>query len=178
MCYDRLGKLIVTDRIEKAEKFPTVTKAVNSLNNQLSKKKRNGWTIEELPLRANLDMDNIIEMEGFNWNSINSAIIAFSKLNDYIKKQQLKLKEVDSELCDCYHACEFFNFNAAKGYKLSKMIKDRRIYRRFLKDEIWKANIVLNLPIEEMTSDGTKLLFDEVNNQAYKPRVLNELFES
>lgn len=168
----------MTDRPEKAEKFPTATKAVNILNNQLSKKKRIGWTVEEVPLRANLDISNIADIEGFNWNSINNAIISFSKLNDYIKRLQVKLREVDSELCDCYHACEFFNFNAAKGYKLSKMIKDRRIYRRFLKDEIWKANIVLNLTTEQMTSDGVKLLFEEVENQTYKPRVLNELFES
>lgn len=134
--------------------------------------------MEEVPLRANLDINDIVDMESFNWNSINNAIISFSKLNDYIKRLQVKLREVDSELCDCYHACEFFNFNAAKGYKLSKMIKDRRIYRRFLKDEIWKANLVLNLTTEEMTSDGIKLLFEDVENQTYKPRVLNELFEN
>lgn len=125
-----------------------------------------------------MDINDIVDMESFNWNSINNAIISFSKLNDYIKRLQVKLREVDSELCDCYHACEFFNFNAAKGYKLSKMIKDRRIYRRFLKDEIWKANLVLNLTTEEMTSDGIKLLFEDVENQTYKPRVLNELFEN
>lgn len=125
-----------------------------------------------------MDINDIVDMESFNWNSINNAIISFSKLNDYLKRLQVKLREVDSELCDCYHACEFFNFNAAKGYKLSKMIKDRRIYRRFLKDEIWKANLVLNLTTEEMTSDGIKLLFEDVENQTYKPRVLNELFEN
>lgn len=168
----------MTDRPEKAEKFPTATKAVNTLNNQFPKKKRTGWTVEEVPLRADLDIRDIVDIEGFNWNSINNAIISFAKLNDYIKRLQVKLKEIDSELCDCYHACEFFNFNAAKGYKLSKMIKDRRIYRRFLKDEIWKANIVLNLTTEQMTSDGVKLLFEDVENQTYKPRVLNELFES
>jgi hypothetical protein len=56
-------------------------------------------------------------------------------LGRYSKSISKQLKEVELEIEDLYHYIEFGTFNAAQGYKAYKMVKERLIKRRELKDE-------------------------------------------
>ena len=102
---------------------------------------------------------------------------AYKEIATYKDEVRKRLDEVEMELCDCEHACEFFKYNAAKGYELYSMIRDRRIKRRYLKDEYRKAMTVLNMPFYEVMDGGLARVFKEVDEQSYEPRILKNLFQ-
>lgn len=194
--YDRLGKMSITNRLEKAARFPDAGKAWNVLTNQMPKKKRDGWKVisyekpEALkkqepvsnggtqPQRFRVAIDtSIVNDEGFDWDKVKKNISeSFSEIIAYKEKLSSKLSQIEAELCDCEHYCEFFRCDAAHGYKLYAMIRERRIKRRFIKDELRKANSILNMSYTDIANGGIENAFKEINEQAYEPRVLTELF--
>ena len=88
-----------------------------------------------------------------------------------------QLSKVDQELSDIDHYIEFVNLNAAQGYKAYKMIKDRRIIRRSIKNELEVLNIILGKKISETATDEIHKAINGMDNRKYEPRVLNELFD-
>lgn len=95
------------------------------------------------------------------------------------RKEELieQLSNVDKELSDIYHYVEFCNLNAAQGYKAYKMIKDRRIKRRTIKNELEVLGIILGKKISETATDEIMKCVAGMDNRTYEPRVLNELFD-
>ena len=184
---DNVGKFTITIRPEKATKFPDAGKAWKALSTQMSKKKRGDWKVSEyitdaekkqsktafridLPPRAGDD-------ETFDWEKVQKNITeSFSEIIAYKEKLRLRLEAVEAELCDCEHACEFFKCDAAHGYKLYAMIRERRIRRRYLKDELRRANAVLDMSYTDIAGGGIESSFREIESQIYTPRVLTELF--
>ena len=193
VCYDKIGKMSVTNRREKAAKFSDAAKAWRVLQSQMPKKKRDGWKViayeEETPpeqeeavvqqgrkIRANLDTSEILE-EKFDWDKVREDITkSFSEIIAYKERLSSMLSKVEAELCDCEHACEFFKCDAAHGYKLYAMIRERRIKRRYIKDELWRANAVLSMSYTDIANGGIESAFKEIEAQMYEPRVLKELF--
>ena len=88
-----------------------------------------------------------------------------------------QLSKIDQELSDIDHYIEFVNLNAAQGYKAYKMIKDRRIIRRSIKNELDVLNIILGKKISETATDEIHKAITGMDNRKYEPRVLNELFD-
>ena len=191
--YDKLGKMCITNRREKAARFTDSGKAWRVLTTQMSKKKRDGWMVVAYEAetkksvekhiqnttqryRANINTAAISDEE-FNWEKVRYNIQeSFSEIIAYKERISSKLSRVEAELCDCEHACEFFKYDAAHGYKLYAMIRERRIKRRYYKDELWKANSVLGMSYSDIANGGIENAFKEINEQAYEPRVLKELF--
>lgn len=87
-----------------------------------------------------------------------------------------QLSKVDQELSDVNHYIEFCNLNAAQGYKVYKMIKDRRIKRRSIKNELQVVDIILSKKICETATDEIQKAIAGIDQRTYEPRVLNELF--
>ena len=88
-----------------------------------------------------------------------------------------QLSKVDQELSDVNHYIEFCNLNAAQGYKAYKMIKDRRIERRSIKNELQILEIILSKKISETATDEIQKAIAGMDQRTYEPRVLNELFD-
>ena len=88
-----------------------------------------------------------------------------------------QLSKVDQELSDVNHYIEFCNLNAAQGYKAYKMIKDRRIKRRSIKNELQVVDIILSKKISETATDEIQKAIAVMDQRTYEPRVLNELFD-
>lgn len=189
--HDKLGKMCITNRREKATRYTDSGKAWRVLTTQMSKKKRDGWKViayeidspkTETPsnkaqrFRANIDTASVSD-EDFNWEKVRCNITeSFSEIIAYKERLATKLNQIEAELCDCEHACEFFKCDAAHGYKLYAMIRERRIKRRHYKDELWKANSVLGMSYSDIANGGIENAFKEINEQSYEPRVLKELF--
>ena len=57
------------------------------------------------------------------------------------------------------------------------MIKDRRIIRRSIKNELDILNIILGKKISETAKDEIQKAVSGMDNRKYEPRVLNELFD-
>ena len=88
-----------------------------------------------------------------------------------------QLSKIDQELSDIDHYIEFVNLNAAQGYKAYMMIKDRRIIRRSIKNELDVLNIILGKKISETATDEIQKAIYGMDKRTYEPRVLNELFD-
>lgn len=88
-----------------------------------------------------------------------------------------QLSKVDQELSDVNHYIEFCNLNAAQGYKAYKMIKERRIKRRSIKNELQIIEIILSKKISETATDEIQKAIAGMDRRTYEPRVLNELFD-
>lgn len=95
------------------------------------------------------------------------------------KKDNLlnQLSKIDQELSDIDHYIEFVNLNAAQGYKAYKMLKERRIKRRSIKNELQVLDIILSKKISETVTDEIQNTVAYMDKRTYEPRVLNELFD-
>lgn len=88
-----------------------------------------------------------------------------------------QLSTVDKEICDILHYIEFCNLNAAQGYKAYKMIKERRIRRRSIKNELQVLDTILSKKISETATDEIEKVISGMDNRKYEPRVMRELFD-
>ena len=96
-----------------------------------------------------------------------------------IRKVELtqQLSDVDEQLCDIYHYIEFSKLNACQGYKAAKMIKDKRIARRRIKNELQVLSIILSSNISDEIEQEVVGRIKGMDNRVYNPRSLTELFE-
>ena len=92
------------------------------------------------------------------------------------KVLDLELLEIEREITDIYHVMEFYNLDAAKGYKIYKMMQERLIRRRQNKDETLKIDYILSGGIKGLTNKQTRKHFEAMENRQYQPRALKELF--
>ena len=186
---NRNGKYVPTTCEALADTF--CNKEANSiLQNNLSKALKSCFHVEKIDKPPELVKQ--ITQEKVNENTetpSNSENIQYwidkvSDLNGLAsealhRKDDLlsQLSKVDQELSDIDHYIEFVNLNAAQGYKAYKMIKDRRIIRRSIKNELEVLNIILGKKISETATDEIQKAISGMDKRTYEPRVLNELFD-
>lgn len=84
---------------------------------------------------------------------------------------------MEQEICDIDHYIEFFNLDAAKGYKAYKMLQNRRIERHKIKDEMFRVTVMLESDSNSFANNETVKKIGGLENRFYQPRVLKELFE-
>ncbi|MCD7889453.1 MAG: hypothetical protein LUG23_06015 [Oscillospiraceae bacterium] len=184
-CYislDESGILGVTTNIEKAHKFSSSKKAWNFIATNIAQDKRDTWHVEmKDPSQLHITLKSVPDIapeDRIDWDealrNIGDTYLKISNYKDALCKQ---LSRLDSEQCDILHACEFYTCNVVEGYKLYKMLHDLRIKRRWVKDEIKRAEAILTKNYSEVMSGEIQSSFSAVDNQQYTPRVLKELFE-
>lgn len=83
---------------------------------------------------------------------------------------------VDKKIVDIEHAMEFNKFDAAKGYKIYKLMHDNLNERRMIKDNIKKIEMIINSHLGDNLQIVNKNI-DKHFKRSYKPRVLKELFD-
>ena len=186
---DRHGKYVPTSCEALADVYSN--KQANSIfQNQLSKALKSCFHVEKIDKPPELVKQ--ITQEKVNENTetpSNSENIQYwidkvSDLNGLAsealhRKDDLlsQLSKIDQELSDIDHYIEFVNLNAAQGYKAYRMIKDRRIIRRSIKNELDVLNIILGKKISETATDEIQKAISGMDKRTYEPRVLNELFD-
>jgi hypothetical protein len=186
---DRKGKYVPTSCEALADVYSN--KQANSIfQNQLSKALKSCFHVEKIDKPPELIKQ--ITQEKVNENTetpSNSENIQYwidkvSDLNGLAsealhRKDNLlsQLSKIDQELSDIDHYIEFVNLNAAQGYKAYRMIKDRRIIRRSIKNELDVLNIILGKKISETATDEIQKAISGMDKRTYEPRVLNELFD-
>lgn len=194
--FDDCKKLYKTSNAKSAASFETRGKAYNVLTCSLPKKKRTGWSVverkvaEEPQPEPNTTQENSPQRyrsetsEEFpvgnkpDWEALRKNFEeAYKDIVTYKKEVREQLITTELELYDCEHACEFFKCNASKGYKLYSMIHERRVKRRYLKNEYKKAMVLLNMPHYDIVNGKLEDAFKKIDEQSYEPRVLKELFD-
>lgn len=186
---DRKGKYVPISNEALADKYSS--KVANTvLNNQLSKALRNVFHVE----KVDEPPENVKQVTITEINSNTEKVLFAENIQRWLdkisdlnglasdalhRKEELlnQLSLVDKELCDINHYIEFCNLNAAQGYKAYKMIKDRRIKRRSIKNELQVLEIILGKRISETAIDEIQRAVEGMDKRKYEPRVLNELFD-
>lgn len=173
-CDEELKEYIIVFSFKKALKLKF--KQINIIYGELE---------ESLLKDAEWKIISTIEVK----NDLSDAIIEIDvdKMMGYLEQNfewlvkrkkhlELELLEIEREITDIYHAMEFYNLDAAKGYKIYKMMQERLIRRRQNKDETLKIDYILTGGIKGLTSKQTRKHFEAMENRQYKPRALKELF--
>lgn len=95
------------------------------------------------------------------------------------RKEELfkQLHKLDDELLDIEHWIEFSRFNGVQGYMACKELKDCRLRRRTVKNEIQVLDIILGKNIEKIIGEEIQKRISEMDNRSYKPRVRIDLFD-
>lgn len=106
--------------------------------------------------------------------NLNGLASEASQRQEYLIKQ---LSLVDREISDCLHYIEFCKLNAAQGYKAYKLIKERRIRRRMIKNELKVIDCILDKKIGDSILNEVNDIIKKMDNRTYKPRELEELFD-
>lgn len=147
-------------RIEKYDKPPDNVKQVNS---------------KDIP--DNIDkvirLDNI-KLWLYKVENMNGIVDEALKRKDVLLHQ---LSDIDKEISDVMHYIEFSNLNAAQGYKAFKMIKERRVKRRNIKNELSVVEIIISKKLSELATTEIIKAVERMDNRTYEPRVLKELFD-
>lgn len=166
---------IIVESVKKALKlrFTQVNAIYNKLSDSLLKDGE--WKIiSTIEAKTDLSDGNIeIDVD----EMMESLEMDFDLLIKRKKFLELELLEIEREITDVYHAIEFYNLDAAKGFKIYKMMQERLIRRRQNKDETLKIDYILSGGINGLTSKQTRKHFESLENRQYQPRALKELFE-
>lgn len=185
---DKHGNFIPITAPTLANTF-TRDKAENILCNQISKCLRSRYHIEcieeDPPGIKSVTKADLAQTEKVaESDNIQRWLDRIKDLNGLAKdasdrKEELiqQLSKVDKELTDIEHYIEFSNLNAYQGYQAAKMIKEKRIVRRSIKNELIVLNIILSKRISETAQDEITKCVNSLNKRTYNPRFLDEMFE-
>lgn len=183
------GKLTRVSHFCAAQRF-TYERAQNAIKNNANPNFRKCWEIvnevdcgafrASQPTAAVMESNCADSTEGeFNWTDVTATQQKlFKGLFTYRDQCQADLRTVELEITDIQHYIEFLSLDAAKGYKAYKMLHERLTRRRFLKDEIAKANFVLSGDASAFSTGKVTEQIQRMESRLYSPRVLMELFGS
>lgn len=186
---DRNGKYVPTSCESFADIF-SKKQAENIQKCSLAKALRGVFYVEkmseEVPAQVKPVTDKDIEETGKVMVSedikywLDKATDMSNIANEAINRKRKLCQElslVDKELCDILHYIEFCNLNAAQGYKAYKMVKERRILRRKIKDEISILDSILGQKVLQTAKNAIQKTAENMDKRTYEPRVLKELFD-
>ena len=186
---NRNGKYVPTSCEALADIFSN--KAANNLyNNSLPKALKSVFHIQKIDTPP----DNVKQITQSEVENNTEKVMVAENIQKWIdkitdlnglatdalhRKEELceELSFVDRELSDINHYIEFCNLNAAQGWKAYKMIKERRIKRRSIKNEIQILNIILDKKISDTVTNEILESMSKMDKRTYEPRVMNELFD-
>lgn len=187
---NNMNKLVVVNKEALATKF-TLAKANTIIQNAVKPMQRYQFILKEAPNELRIEEDYFelgkeeyiqtrFDNMDTDWNGYIENLISFSsQLKQYRVNLNYMLSEVDKEICDIMHYIEFYNLDAAKGYKVYKMLKDCRLKRRKIKDEHEKVNAAIQALANEELIEKMKMALKQMkglDQRTYTPRILTELF--
>lgn len=177
----------------------TQTKANNILTNMIKPKDRGGWSVqawkapevpreEPVPAKKSRSKDSAKAQEEAEKKEKAAFLDQWLAKADEFKhyyedllerKQALieELRTVSAELCDIEHYIEFTSLNASGGYRAYRMLKERLLRRRQIKDELLCISIFLRAEPRNILNGNLTRQIAGLGTREYGPRVLTELFE-
>lgn len=167
----------------------TLRQANGIFTSSLPKQLRRGFRIQECSIsdkHTNEAKDKTVSQDDTAATSENvqmwvNKIAGYHGLIQEARQRRIvlldQLSTVDKELQDCLHYIEFNNLNAAQGYKAYKMVRERRVQRRAIKNELDVLTAFLAKNYGKTAACEVQDVVEKINQRLYKPRVLTELFE-
>ena len=181
------GGIIKVENIYAAKVFSSSDKCKNIINHNLAKEK-DCWyfvkvedTKEDFNFEKEKDAKISIQLnKPVKRTAVDGYFDRLKGITDEISQNYFSLKRdleiVEKEIIDIYHAMEFYDLSASKGYKIYKMMQKRLQHRREIKDDLEKIKIMLGIHIEKESIDKAKKKMENMDQRRYIPRVIIELF--
>lgn len=107
-------------------------------------------------------------------DDMNGLVEEAKKRKEILEKQ---LHDLEDEENDIEHYIEFQNLNAAQGYKASRELKNCRVKRRSVKNELMVINIILDQKMKELVTSEVYQRIQGLDNRTYSPRIRTDLFD-
>lgn len=178
---DNNGKYMETSDINKATKG-AMHRLNNILCNSIQPCKRGKCkivsisSIREESVVTKLDIPIDSEKSSFDdvfgqFKKID--IVSFNKELEILSQ---KLSTIDQEICDIQHYIEFNKLNAANGYKTYKLLRDKLLKRRVIKNDFYKFQLLKDAKVSDIFDGTLEKKLEASNTKTYTPRVLKELF--
>lgn len=186
----------ITNDINQAKIFNDISSANASYKNSVSKViKKMNYKVQPIDLNSELyeECDSDCECD-YNLESISNSysLVDIEELKDLLsilseKFSLLKRNKdflirqesnIDKAISDILHYIEFNNFSASDGYKLCKKLKELRLHRRKIKNELELINIINMHTCNNIANGNTNKAINELENKAYSPRVFKDLFDN
>lgn len=115
-----------------------------------------------------------------NWEEILTNLCYMSEhIEDYILNLNSMLSDVDKEICDIMHFLELNELDDSDMLMASRMLQERRRYRRDIKDELEKTVFMKSTFLDgsfSIKAHQSLEFMGKMNSRQYTPRKLNELF--
>ena len=102
-------------------------------------------------------------------------LTSFHKEHSELSK---KMSKVDQEISDIQHYIELNKLNAADGYKAFKMLQDKLLERRIIKDDLAKFQMLASAKVSDIFDGTLESNIEDFYNRSYTPRFLTELFDN
>ena len=162
------NKFEIVNNAYKATYFK-YEKADNYLNNNMKHREDfENWSVFNVDTVDDMDLNEIRVLQEDLYKKIKSYR---NRLND-------DASTIDKEVVDLEHYMEFSELNAAQGYMAYKMMHDRLIKRRKIKNNMYKSEMLLSASSNDYINGIVEKEFRGYDNRQYSPRVLKELFEN
>ena len=71
---------------------------------------------------------------------------------------------------------EFHNYNVCNGFKMYKLMQERLLQRRKIKDEMKKIDYIISGIFEQLSTKQILENISTMHDRQYHPRALTELF--
>ena len=168
-----------TTSVKLSKVFNTRDLAQKIVDNMKKTLKHLKWEVEEYDNTVS-DAEIIECIPTLPVNNLESKIKNIEVYAKQLEQRRIylnhMLSQVDQEISDIEHAAEFYQLNAARGYKLYKLLRDARIRRREYKNEISRISIIQESSFAEYKNGTVSKRIEGLEHRKYKPRVLEELF--
>jgi len=165
-----------TPSLQKAAKL-TCDKAKKILKNSISHVMRDLWEIVPLGNIDDPENQSTVVDPTLDWTDIsNQQRDLYRHITQYRINLDIELSNIDKEITDIEHYIEFFCLDAAKGYKAYRMLRERLTKRRHIKDEMYRADYIINGNATEFSDGTVAKRLNALDQRQYEPRVLSELF--
>ena len=179
--------IIKVKNLYEAKVFSSADKCKNIINYNLAKEKDDWYFVKVGDTKENFNFEkerdariSIQLNKPVKRTAVDDYIDKLEEVTDEIDQNYFSLKRdleiVEKEIIDIYHAMEFYDLSASKGYKIYKMMQERLQRRREIKDDLEKIKIMMGIHIEKESVDNAKQKIDNMNQRHYIPRVMIELF--
>lgn len=175
------GKYTEVDNVHLAIKGP-MHKLTNLVKNCVAPDKRKKCNIVAESNEIQNSYKTVAKVTNIVANSTFDEVIAKFKTIDASGFAQehselsQRLSQIDQEITDIQHYIEFHKLNAAEGYKVYKLLQDKLLIRRGIKDDMAKFQILNNAKVSDIFDGTLEKNLEVLANRTYTPRVLKELF--
>lgn len=184
---DEKARIVKVENIRDAKVFSSPDKCRNVIKHNLDSEKTKWFyaPIDSSKAEINWDKETSEQMIVYLGKEVKRTTMNdyFDKLKEIAEEIDLKylnlkndLDIVEKEIVDIYHAIEFYDMSASKGYKIYKMLQERLQKRRAIKDELEKISIIFDVHIKKDSMNKAMEKLNHMEARGYVPRVMVELF--